>query len=117
MTFEGIGASVAARKTVRFLSGRGKYTDDINRPASFTRTSSAPTGRTRESTSHRHVGGEGGTWRGRGVHRAPTWRPTGAGGLPCGWQIHNKDGSPMAEPQHPVLAAARCATSATRSLR
>jgi carbon-monoxide dehydrogenase large subunit len=28
----------------------------------------------------------------------------GVGGLPCGWQIHNKDGSPMAEPAHPVLA-------------
>ena len=26
------------------------------------------------------------------------------GGIPCGWQIHNKDGSPMAEPPHPVLA-------------
>jgi carbon-monoxide dehydrogenase large subunit len=28
----------------------------------------------------------------------------GIGGIPCGWQIHNKDGSPMAEPKHPVLA-------------
>ncbi len=28
----------------------------------------------------------------------------GVGGLPCGWQIHNKDGSPMAEPAHPPLA-------------
>ncbi len=28
----------------------------------------------------------------------------GIGGLPCGWQIHNKDGSPMAEPPHPVIA-------------
>ena len=26
------------------------------------------------------------------------------GGLPCGWQIHNKDGTPMAEPPHPVIA-------------
>ena len=26
------------------------------------------------------------------------------GGLPCGWQIHSKDGSPMKEPPHPVLA-------------
>jgi carbon-monoxide dehydrogenase large subunit len=26
------------------------------------------------------------------------------GGIPCGWQIHNKDGTPMAEPKHPVLA-------------
>jgi carbon-monoxide dehydrogenase large subunit len=29
------------------------------------------------------------------------------GGLPCGWQIHNKDGSPMAEPPHPVLATGK----------
>src|SRR4029077_1873511 len=26
------------------------------------------------------------------------------GGLRCGGQIHNRDGSPMAEPPHPVLA-------------
>ncbi len=29
------------------------------------------------------------------------------GGLPCGWQIHNKDGTPMAEPPHPVLAVGK----------
>ena len=29
------------------------------------------------------------------------------GGIPCGWQIHNKDGSPMAEPMHPVLAVGK----------
>jgi carbon-monoxide dehydrogenase large subunit len=26
------------------------------------------------------------------------------GGLPCGWLIHSKDGTPMKEPAHPVLA-------------
>jgi carbon-monoxide dehydrogenase large subunit len=26
------------------------------------------------------------------------------GGLPCGWLIHSKDGSPMKEPAHPALA-------------
>ncbi len=31
----------------------------------------------------------------------------GIGGLPCGWQIQNKDGSPMAEPPHPALALER----------
>ena len=31
----------------------------------------------------------------------------GLGGLPCGWQIHNKDGTPMAEPTHPVLAVGK----------
>src|SRR5205823_3695026 len=29
------------------------------------------------------------------------------GGLPCGWLITSKDGSPMKEPPHPVLAVDR----------
>jgi carbon-monoxide dehydrogenase large subunit len=29
----------------------------------------------------------------------------GIGGLPCGWGIDNKDGSPMVEPGHPPLAS------------
>ena len=32
MGFEGIGASVRRKEDRRFLSGRGNYTDDINRP-------------------------------------------------------------------------------------
>ena len=32
MPFEGIGASVRRKEDSRFLSGRGNYTDDINRP-------------------------------------------------------------------------------------
>src|SRR6202040_1720354 len=28
----------------------------------------------------------------------------GLGGIPCGWQIKNKDGSNMVEPPHPALA-------------
>ena len=32
MGFEGIGASVRRKEDVRFLSGKGNYTDDINRP-------------------------------------------------------------------------------------
>src|SRR5258708_5764255 len=31
----------------------------------------------------------------------------GIGGLPCGWLINSKDGSPMKEPPHPVLAIDR----------
>ena len=27
------------------------------------------------------------------------------GGLPCGWLIHSRDGSPMKEPPHPIIAA------------
>ena len=32
MAFDGIGASVRRREDVRFLSGRGNYVDDMNRP-------------------------------------------------------------------------------------
>ena len=32
MGFEGIGAAVRRKEDLRFLSGRGHYTDDINRP-------------------------------------------------------------------------------------
>src|SRR5699024_3675835 len=28
----------------------------------------------------------------------------GIGGLPCGWQITDRDGQPMKEPAHPPLA-------------
>ena len=32
MAFEGIGAAVRRKEDVRFLTGRGNYTDDLNRP-------------------------------------------------------------------------------------
>ena len=37
--FEGIGASVRRKEDLRFLSGRGQYTDDINRPGQADRKS------------------------------------------------------------------------------
>ena len=104
MPFEGIGASVRRKEDVRFLSGRGNYTDDINRPGqlyAFIRRSRPAACEDRRASTPR-----------RRRRRPAWWRCiTGAdmaadsiGGLPCGWQIHNKDGSPMAEPPHPVLA-------------
>ena len=45
MPFEGIGASVRRKEDARFLSGRGNYTDDINRPGqlyAFIRRSDRP---------------------------------------------------------------------------
>jgi len=32
MGFEGIGASVRRKEDHRFLAGRGRYTDDMNKP-------------------------------------------------------------------------------------
>jgi carbon-monoxide dehydrogenase large subunit len=99
--FEGIGASVRRKEDFRFLQGRGMYTDDINRP-----------GQThafilRSPHAHATINGidTAAAKAMPGVLAVFTSADMAAiGGLPCGWQIHNKDGSPMAEPKHPVLA-------------
>ena len=104
--FEGIGASVRRKEDLRFLSGRGHYTDDINRPGQLYAVIKRADRPHARIVGDRHRGGAGGARRGRGLHRR---RHGGRqiGGLPCGWQIHNKDGSPMAEPPHPVLAVGK----------
>src|SRR3546814_12715861 len=37
------------------------------------------------------------------------------GSLPCGWQVHSKDGSPMHEPPHPPLARGKVRCVGDRS--
>ncbi len=106
MPFEGIGVSVRRKEDVRFLSGRGNYTDDINRPNqlhAYIRRSDRP---------HATINGidTAVAKKAPGVVAVFTGADMAAdniGGLPCGWQIHNKDGSPMAEPPHPVLATGK----------
>ena len=106
MGFQGIGASVRRKEDVRFLSGKGNYTDDINRPGqlyAYIKRSDRP---------HATINGIdiAAASAAPGVVRVFTgadMAAEGIGGLPCGWQIHNKDGSPMAEPPHPVLATGK----------
>ena len=106
MSADGIGASVRRKEDPRFLTGRGNYTDDINRPgqlyAYFLRSPHA----------HADLGAIDTTKakRAPGVVAVFTGADLAAdniGGLPCGWLIKNKDGSPMVEPPHPVLAQGR----------
>jgi len=103
MGFEGIGASVKRREDLRFLSGRGNYTDDINRPGQLHAVL------VRSPHPHARIRGidTAAAKAAPGVHAVFTGADLAAekvGGLPCGWQVKNKDGSPMAEPPHPVLA-------------
>jgi len=100
MTATGIGASVRRKEDARFLTGRGTYTDDINRP-----------GQTyafilRSPHAHAEIRGidTGKAKAAPGVVAVFTGADMAVGGLPCGWLIHSKDGTPMAEPPHPVLA-------------
>jgi len=103
MGFEGIGAAVRRKEDFRFLSGRGNYTDDINRPGQLYAVIK------RSDRPHATIGeiDTKAAAKAPGVAAVFTGADLAAdnvGGLPCGWQIHNKDGSPMVEPPHPVLA-------------
>src|SRR5947209_9495645 len=104
MGFEGIGASVRRKEDHRFLSGRGTYTEDINRPGqvyAVIRRSDRPHARilSIDTAAAKAAPGVIAVYTGADLE--------GIGGIPCGWQIHNKDGTPMAEPKHPVLAVGK----------
>jgi carbon-monoxide dehydrogenase large subunit len=97
----GIGASQKRREDLRFLTGRGRYTDDINLPgqlhAVFVRSTVAH-GRINKIDTAAAAAMPG-------VVRIFTAADfAGVGGLPCGWQVTDRHGKPMLEPKHPVLA-------------
>jgi aerobic carbon-monoxide dehydrogenase large subunit len=106
MPFEGIGASVRRKEDVRFISGRGNYTDDINRPGqlyAYIRRADRPHAKINRIDTAAASKAPGVV----AVFIGPDMAADNVGGLPCGWQIHNKDGSPMAEPPHPVIAVGK----------
>ena len=96
----GIGASVKRVEDQRFLTGKGNYTDDINRPdqtyAYMLRSPHAHAKIISIDSSNAQSS--------EGVVAIFTGEDMQVGGLPCGWQIHSEDGSPMHEPPHPALA-------------
>ncbi|RMD93836.1 MAG: xanthine dehydrogenase family protein molybdopterin-binding subunit [Alphaproteobacteria bacterium] len=97
----GIGASQKRREDVRFLTGRGRYTDDINLPGQ------AHVAFVRSQVAHGVLKGvdTSAAEASPGVLRVFTGKDfEGVGGLPCGWQVTDRFGNPMQEPPHPVLA-------------
>ena len=101
-----VGTPVRRREDYRFLTGQGTYTDDIDRPhqlhAYILRSPHAHARITGIDTSAAaSAPGVAAIYTGKDM------AADGVGGLPCGWQIHSKDGSPMAEPPHPPLAVDR----------
>ncbi|MCG5242645.1 xanthine dehydrogenase family protein molybdopterin-binding subunit [Azospirillum doebereinerae] len=102
----GIGASVRRLEDQRFLTGRGRYTDDFKRPDMTHAV------HVRSPYAHALVKGIDATeaLAAPGVVAVLTGADMEAdkvGSLPCGWQIHSKDGSPMKEPGHFPLARGR----------
>ena len=97
----GIGASSKRREDVRFLTGQGQYTDDINIHGQtyvhFVRSDVAHGKINSIDTSAAEAM--------PGVVRIFTGADfEGIGGLPCGWQVTDRHGEAMKEPAHPVLA-------------
>ena len=98
-----IGKSIARKEDQRFLTGVGQYTDDVVMPrqtyAAFLRSPHAHA-RIRSLDTGAASAAPGVV----AIFTGADQQESKIGGLPCGWLIHSKDGTPMKEPAHPVLA-------------
>ncbi|UUP18039.1 xanthine dehydrogenase family protein molybdopterin-binding subunit [Nitratireductor thuwali] len=94
MGIEGIGARVARKEDKRFITGLGRYVDDMVVPgmkhAAFVRSPHAHA-RIRSI----NVDAAGGMPGVIGVLTGKELQGDGIGNLICGWMVHSKDGSPM----------------------
>ena len=106
MSETGIGAALLRKEDRRFITGKGKFVDDINRPGQ------AYAYIVRSPEAHARIAGidTAEALKAPGVVAVLTGADMvedGVGGIPCGWGINNKDGSPMVEPPHPPLVPDR----------
>jgi carbon-monoxide dehydrogenase large subunit len=103
MSATGIGAAVRRKEDHRFITGKGHYTDDINRPgqayAYFVRSPHAHA--TIKSIDAKTASGMPGVLA---VLTGTELAADKIGNLICGWMIHSKDGSPMKMAPHQALA-------------
>jgi carbon-monoxide dehydrogenase large subunit len=97
----GIGASTKRREDIRFLTGVGNYTDDINvfgqTHVHFLRADVAHA--TINSIDIAAAEAMPGVVK---IFTGADFEPVG--GIPCGWQITDRHGEPMQEPKHPIIA-------------
>ncbi len=98
-----VGQSVKRKEDFRFITGQGRYTDDLSKPgqayAVFVRSPHAHARiRKIDSAAARAVPGVLAVLTGADLDA------DGVKGLICGWMIHSKDGSPMKMGGHPALA-------------
>jgi aerobic carbon-monoxide dehydrogenase large subunit len=98
-----LGKPLLRREDARFLTGAGQYTDDVvlhgqtyavfvRSPHAHARIKSVNTAKAKEALGF------------VAVITGADIAESKIGGLPCGWLIHSKDGSPMKEPPHPIIA-------------
>ncbi|NBB70088.1 MAG: molybdopterin-dependent oxidoreductase, partial [Alphaproteobacteria bacterium] len=103
MTENGIGARVPRTEDKRFITGHGRYTDDIDLPgqayAVFVRSPVAHARiKSLDTSAAKAAPGVIGVLTGEDV------AADGIGGLICGWMVKSKDGSDMKAGAHPIIA-------------
>jgi len=103
MSATGIGAAVRRKEDFRFVTGKGQYTDDINRPGQtyihFVRSPHAHAKiKSIDSAEAKKAPGVVAVLTGADLANDKI------GNLICGWAITSKDGSPMKMSAHPAIA-------------
>ncbi len=103
MSETGIGAAVKRKEDVRFITGKGRYTDDINQPGqTFAIFLRSPYARAKigaiDTSDAMGVAGV------IAVLTGADMAADGLGDIPCGWLVRQKDGSDMVSAPHPPLA-------------
>jgi carbon-monoxide dehydrogenase large subunit len=98
-----IGESVLRKEDVRFLTGAGQYTDDVQLAnMTYTVFVRSPHAHAKIKSINKKAAsaapGVLAVFDGQDVANDKV------GGLPCGWLITSTDGQPMKEPPHPILA-------------
>ncbi len=101
-----IGAALPRTEDLRFITGKGRYTDDIRRPgqlyAAIVRSLHAHARIVSiDAAEARQAPGVVAIFTGADM------AADNVGSLPCGWLVTSKDGSPMVEPPHIPMVADR----------
>src|SRR5881396_3459521 len=103
MSATGIGAAVRRKEDLRFVTGKGQYTDDVIRPgetrAVFVRSPHAHAKiNSIDVSAAKKMPGVVDVLTGKELATDKI------GNLICGWMIHSKDGTPMKMAPHPAIA-------------
>jgi carbon-monoxide dehydrogenase large subunit len=104
MSATGIGAAVRRKEDIRFITGNGRYTDDVVRPGE-TRAVFVRSPHARAKIKKIDVSAAKSMPGVIDVLTGAQLATDQIGSLICGWMIHSKDGSPMKMAPHPAIAA------------
>ena len=101
-----VGQSVKRVEDKRFITGKGRYVDDMALPGMTWATV------VRSDVAHANIRGIDADEASRApgvvaVLTGADMEADGIAGLPCGWQVDFKNGDTMKEPAHPALAVSK----------